>query len=644
MNSHVEWAKTHARELLSDAFEDAQIEGISQKISTMCTKDLAAARLKEVKHIRRMSKLLRAESDRRLSKLEPHIQKVLRAGRKYPLHIALLEYLLDRYQVPGRHRLLQDLTEGFDFIGDIPVDESIEPADKAIREFLVSEEQLTQRAPKISEKLTRIGPSKELSEQDVEDIFQQTVEEISLGRMQQFEEVDIQPSYPPTRRFAVKQLSSKGKMKLRPIDDYLSSEINGLSRVGKRISVGKISTMLSSIKLIKQRRPKQKLVIIKSDFKAAYRACPIKKKHLKWTKVIVWDPKAKKYRQTRHFCMPFGAVSAVYAWHRVGQALTTILSTALSIPFNRYVDDIFAAIPVEGAKEARNFCLEIIEILGFTLEEEKTPIPGPSSVVLGVQLDIEEREMRGDHSSVMQVSIDEAKAAHWLEKIQAIKARGCITSKEAESIAGRANFISQMVLGPAGASRVRAIYQAVYQSDKSALEGELLEEIDWWQGYLATRKPVTIKLDKSSGPVTIIYSDAEGTGGIGGLIIPEHQNIQWFRSNVNNIPKKDRLHPRKTQIIPYESIAARESIQRWKTIAAGKDVVMFIDNQSIYHSLRKGRSKASDINLILRDILDIAAKHDVRIFPYWVPSSLNISDLPSRGDDPGIGQEVSILR
>ena len=292
MNAHVEWAKLHARELLSEAFEDAQIESISHKISSTCTKDVIAARLKEVKHIRNMSRLLRAESDRRLSKLEPHIQKVLRAGRKYPLHIALLEYLLDRYQVPDRHRLLRDLTEGFDFIGDIPVDESVGPEDKAIREFLVSEEQLTKRAHKISDKLTRMGPSKELSEQDVEDIFQQTVEEISLGRMQQFEEVETQPNYPPTRRFAVKQLSSKGKVKLRPIDDYLSSEINGLSRVGKRISVGKIGTMVSSMKLIKQHKPKQKLVIIKSDFKAAYRAYPISRQStLTGPKLSSWTPR-----------------------------------------------------------------------------------------------------------------------------------------------------------------------------------------------------------------------------------------------------------------------------------------------------------------------------------------------------------------
>ena len=343
--------------------------------------------------------------------------------------------------------------------------------------------------------------------------------------------------------------------------------------------------------------------------------------------------------------MPFGAVSAVYAWHRVGKALTTILSSALTIPFNRYVDDIFGVIPKDGAIEARNYCLELIELLGFTLEKDKTPIPREESVVLGVQLSIEDKSMRGKPSCILHVSIDELKAKHWISKIQCIRSNGVITSKEAESVAGRANFIAQMVLGPAGASRVRALYQAVYQSERSILEGELLDELDWWEDYLSTRKPVSIKISDTEGPITIIYSDAEGEGGIGGVIIPEHQKgAQWFRSHVSYHDIEVELEPRKVQIIPYEGIAARESLRRWKTVAAGKEVIMFIDNQSIYHCLRKGRSRAPDINLILRSILDIAAEHDIRIFPFWVPSSLNISDFPSRGIDPGIGREVSVFR
>ena len=316
-------------------------------------------------YIRKLAKATRAESDSILPGLDQHVQDVLKAGRKYPLHIVLLRHLLERYQVPGRGKPIEDLTQGFDLIGDILVDETIEEDDKAVRDYLVSEDQLVSRASRSSDKLQKIGPSKELSEEDVEEIFRQTEVEIPMGRMQKFEDVGIGPEFPPTRRFAVQQLSSEGSTKLRPIDDYLSSQINGLSRVGKRIFVGKTETIISSMTFVKRHRPGQKLVTTKLDFKAAYRSCPIKREHPDWTTVIVWDPKKKRYRQTQHFCMPFGAVSAVYAWHRVGQALTAILSSALTIPFNRHVDDRFAAIPKDGATEARNFCLEIIELLGF---------------------------------------------------------------------------------------------------------------------------------------------------------------------------------------------------------------------------------------------------------------------------------------
>lgn len=78
------------------------------------------------------------------------------------------------------------------------------------------------------------------------------------------EKVEVQPSYPPTRRFAIKHLS-RGATRLHTIGYYLCSEINGPIRIGKHITIGKIDMMASSIKHIKKRRPRQKLDIINPD-------------------------------------------------------------------------------------------------------------------------------------------------------------------------------------------------------------------------------------------------------------------------------------------------------------------------------------------------------------------------------------------
>ncbi len=39
--------------------------------------------------------------------------------------------------------------------------------------------------------------------------------------------------------------------------------------------------------------------------------------------------------------MPFGVVGAVYAWDRLGSAITAILFDLLLVPCIRYVDDLF---------------------------------------------------------------------------------------------------------------------------------------------------------------------------------------------------------------------------------------------------------------------------------------------------------------
>ena len=75
--------------------------------------------------------------------------------------------------------------------------------------------------------------------------------------------------------------------------------------------------------------------------------------------------------------MPFGAVSAVYAWDRLGEALTTILRRVFLFPASRYVDDLFMPVWASISKESRSILFEVVEILGAVLSHEKTPPPAP---------------------------------------------------------------------------------------------------------------------------------------------------------------------------------------------------------------------------------------------------------------------------
>ena len=172
------------------------------------------------------------------------------------------------------------------------------------------------------------------------------------------------------------------------------------------------------------------------------------------------------------------------------------------------------------------------------------------------------------------------------------------------------------------------------------LSDDLREELVWWLSYLKHLPKSTIKIWPLQDGVPILYTDAGGYGGLGAVSILSNSTL-WFRTNVESIARR-QLAPRKTQIIAYEMLAALQGLSRFCQDFANRDVILFIDNMSAKGSIRKGKCKKDDLQAIVDDVILLAQRHSIRIHPFWVPSSLNISDIPSRGDVLPFGKEVSL--
>ena len=110
------------------------------------------------------------------------------------------------------------------------------------------------------------------------------------------------------------------------------------------------------------------------------------------------------------YAMPFGAVGAVYAWDRVADLITTILSILLLLPLSRFVDDIFCCVPREGAAQCRLWMKEIVYLLGFVLDEGKTPLPSSIQTILGVEVRFACVLRRKKRSFSIKVRLDTKKA------------------------------------------------------------------------------------------------------------------------------------------------------------------------------------------------------------------------------------------
>ena len=102
------------------------------------------------------------------------------------------------------------------------------------------------------------------------------------------------------------------------------------------------------------------------------------------------------------------------------------------------------------------------------------------------------------------------------------------------------------------------------------------------------------------------------------------------------------LHPRKTQIFPFEVIAIWAAIMAFKPHLTNRHVLFFVDNQSALASSAKGTTTASDVQEIISSMWDFIQHSGIHAAFRYVPSKLNLADPPSRGKAPIVGTQVPL--
>ena len=165
------------------------------------------------------------------------------------------------------------------------------------------------------------------------------------------------------------------------------------------------------------------------------------------------------------------------------------------------------------------------------------------------------------------------------------------------------------------------------------LVAQAREELRWWIGYLSRGLTHRFPLRAVCLPTVILYTDAEGNGGIGGCICVDGANkaVRLYFSTRLDCRFTGLLQQRITQIIPLEAMALTVAMEVFKMHIAGSKCVFFVDNQSVLGALRRGRSRAEDIHQIICWTIDRVVQLSVMPYFLWVPSSMNLADPPSRG-------------
>ena len=507
MHDHFVFVSHNAQSLLASQLP-RQIQKAAENLAALHPDDHIAIVRGSLAHIRELAESLRGKTWQARQKMAPHVQAVHKSTSEQGIHICLFEALLAESGFPDREAIVEDMIKGFPVTGVIPVSHVASP--EMVREQTVSEEQLQQLAPELFERALEAVRRKSPTQGDDAEVWKQTMDDISLGRMAPLRPASL-GTIAPTRRFPLKQLSSKGKQKIRIIDDAAESRINDASEISFKIRMGKVSDFVRVSRLLTESQPTQNIMIMKANYKSAYKNCPVLTQHLIYADMILKDPVSGRLVMSTYYSMPFGMVSAVYAWDRLAESLIWIFGYFLNLPLTRYVDDMFMPVYGKHAMEVRNALLEISSLLGVMLDEAKTPAQARCESLLGVSISIDKEVRHGSLRRSISIRLDPVKAEFWEDMIREALRTGSLSSQAAKKLAGRLNFAVLAAVGGTGGTRLKEIYR--HSFGFTAYTESLHDELTWWLQRLQSTRPSLCPVGPNSERTCIVYSDAEGNGG-----------------------------------------------------------------------------------------------------------------------------------
>ena len=209
---------------------------------------------------------------------------------------------------------------------------------------------------------------------------------------------------------------------------------------------------------------------------------------------------------------------------------------------------------------------------------------------------------------------------------------GTLNPGHASKWAGRLAFLNAYVSNRLGRSLLRPIIWRQRTGNGSfRLTPRLRNSLLWFLTILESGLVRHIPLGRPvSLPVVLLYSDAEGNGRVGGVLVCGAGSAKFFRGVIpRNIQRL--LKRRRTNITAFELLAALAAITVCGSeIHSGCRLVHFIDSTSALACVVRGFSTKPDLSVISGRVWFELARMNVYYTAEYVSTSCNLADGPSR--------------
>ena len=518
-------------------------------------------------------------------------------------------------------RLLKDCSQGFPFVGDLQPCEgaSVNDLPKSYPRSLLTSADLRKNRRQINEQVLNSIKPLPFSE----DIMPQAKADWEKGWMSEprelvpsdLDEVNI------TRRIPVREERQNG-WRTRIVDHETESLINEATRPADKIQHDSLDILAVIVTMLMAAGATPALW--KRDVSSAFRRVPILAGHLDLSWVAWFD--AGKFWIAQHLGMPFGTVSAVYAWHRLGHALLFIVVTLLKAPMGRYVDDYFGASR-QGVEYTGGVCLTILAALvGLPTDEAKDAENLMKMVVLGATVIVDWP------GKAMLTRVADDKAEKWTMILLRLLASGTCCQQDAASMAGRLSFSVTLSANRVGRAFIKAFYaQAMAPLPRNAIGEKLAWAMQWFLVYLEKR-PVAVRKGYAARPQIVTWHDAAGASRWVAGVVRVEGRFLWTRIKT---PQHiwDQLEPRKDSQIGFQELLGLVLlVGTFSNFLRGSLWISFGDNDGITHAMAKGGGHNDECNMAIGKIWLQVAELNADLHVARVESAANIADGPTRDD------------
>ena len=361
-------------------------------------------------------------------------------------------------------------------------------------------------------------------------------------------------------------------------------------------------------------------ILIKRDLADAFRHIPIHPADW-WLFSFEWQGKLFEER-----FLPFGLRTAPRIFNLFAEGLHWILESSSIAAITHYLDDflaIFAAADKEAAREYEQSFATICQVLGLQIKLEKNA-SGTVVDFLGLTIDTIKMEAR----------LPAEKKERGLDLITKLASQKSCTLLDLQRVTGLLNFLSKVV--PLGRTFCRRLYDLEQRFPPGGGKGVLRriptaarKDLKWWQDLLPHHNGILII--QPSRRWWRLWTDAAGTKGIGGFILPgegphlpNHQEVtEFFSARVLFSQRNEHINVK-------EMIAVLVALRTWAPQLAGCHLQLFCDNTAVVSGLRRKTSRGRLMTVLRRTLL-LAARFDIEIEPQWIPSGENcLADALSR--------------